>query len=288
MRGVSIVALALISLAAGGCSKQASGEYAAADAVAVQSVKSPKQGEEAEAAAKPAPLALPMLAYTYRYALELPGAQVRPLLARHEQACAVAGPMVCQVMAADAVDDDGEVSATLKLRAQPAWLARFRAGIEQDAGRAGGRVRASGTDTEDLTRDIVDTEAALRAQTTLRDRLLTLLATRTGKLEELLKVEQELARVQGEIDATQSALAVMRARVQTSALTIQYGAFDRAISGRAVEPLKKALSSIFGIVMLGLATIVTIAAFLTPVALIAVPVWWFVMRHKRKKPQPKA
>ena len=77
-------------------------------------------------------------------------------------------------------------------------------------------------ESEDLTRQIVDTEAAVRARTALRDRLQAILATRPGKLSDLLEVEKELARVQGELDATQSELAVMRTRVVTSLLTITY------------------------------------------------------------------
>ena len=113
------------------------------------------------------------------------------------------------------------------MRGDPVWLDRFRGGLETDAERVGGKVRVSGTDTEDLTRQVIDTEAAVRAKTVLRDRLQQMLKTRSGKLPELLETEQELARVQGEIDAARSELSVMRARVQTSELRLEYRSLPR-------------------------------------------------------------
>ena len=99
---------------------------------------------------------------------------------------------------------------------------RFRASIEADTRAAGGRLVGSNVQTEDLTRSIVDTDAALRTKRELRDRLEALLQRPSNGVKDLLATEQELARVQGEIDTAQSELAVMRARVQMSGLDIDY------------------------------------------------------------------
>ena len=63
------------------------------------------------------------------------------------------------------------------------------------------RITSTNTTTEDLTRSIVDTDAANRARTVLRDRLERLLAERPGDLSEIMQLLTEIARVQGEIDA---------------------------------------------------------------------------------------
>jgi hypothetical protein len=228
------------------------------------------------------PLALPMLAYSYTYSLEVPGREVRGLMDRHEQACLEAGPDVCQVTSAQSRNEDGEIAGTLKLRARPAWLNRFRAGLGRDAEALGGRVKTSETGTDDLTREIVDTEAGLRAKTTLRDRLQGLLARREGKLEDLLRVEHELAGVQQEIDAARSELAVMQARVQTASLTIGYRSFGQLVSGRTAEPLNKAVHSVSGIVATGFAIILIVGACALPFAIVGLPAF-LLWRASRKK-----
>ncbi len=252
-------------------------------------------GATAGAAAAPAPLtaaSVPLLAYVYTAAIEAPAKAVRPLAQRHEAACANAGPQVCQVTAVNVgAEGRDSVTAELTLRARPDWLRRFRNGLEGDARGAGGRVTGSGTETEDLTRAIVDTEARLRAQTALRDRLEKLLAERPGKLEDVLKVEQELARVQGEIDAMASGLAVMRTRVQTSTLTVSYRSAGVAAPDGVWAPLGSALRDALRNVVLGLAGLVTLLSWLLPfIALVAGGVWlWLRLRPRRKpKTQPPA
>lgn len=48
--------------------------------------------------------------------------------------------------------------------------------------------------------EYVDIEARIANLKRLEDRYVTLLKEQTGKLEDVLKVEQELARVRGEIE----------------------------------------------------------------------------------------
>ena len=54
----------------------------------------------------------------------------------------------------------------------------------------------------------------------LEQRLLALLAARTGKLEEVLSVERELARVREEIERYEGRLRYLSSRVAMSTLTI--------------------------------------------------------------------
>ncbi|MGZ8364169.1 MAG: DUF4349 domain-containing protein [Caulobacteraceae bacterium] len=233
-------------------------------------------------AAQAQPVSTPMLAYRYSATLEAPGERLRALMGAHEAACSRAGPALCQVIGAEMSSERGELGGALKLRAQPQWLAKFRAGLDGDARGAGGRVARSGVETEDLTRSIIDTGAQLRAKSALRDRLQAMLESRPGKLADVLAVEQELARVQGEIDAAQSELEVMRGRVQTSEMSVAYQSAGRAISGKAMEPLAKALTGAFSLLVMGFAAMVTIAAFGLPWLLVGGGVYWLWRRRKRR------
>lgn len=226
----------------------------------------------------------PMLAYEYGLNLEVPLRRLPTLIDKHEKACNDAGPTVCQVIGAQTqAEGNAGARATLTVRAAPAWLKAFRAQIQQDAKGAGGKVANSSVETEDLTRAIVDTEAALRARTTLRDRLQALLASRPGKLQDLLEVERELARVQGEIDATQSQLAVMRTRIATSKLTVSYVSLGVLAPDNAMRPLSEAVHDVAENVAGGFAAIIVILSVLFPFAVVFGPVIWLVMRWLRRR-----
>ena len=217
----------------------------------------------------------PMLAYTYAYQLQAEADRARALMHRHQQICAAAGPTLCQVVSANEQKDaDDQFSASLELRAAPVWLDRFRAGLDRDAADAGGRVLSANVQSEDLTRAIVDSDAALRARTTLRTRLEQLLATRQGSLSDLLEVERELARVQGEIDATQSELAVMRTRVATSRVTLNYASRPIIANPGAFRPLGQALNDSAEMFAGSLAIMIRIVVLLSPwLAVLALILW---------------
>lgn len=239
------------------------------------------------------PAGVPMLAYSYNYAIEASPKAVRTLSARHEAACAAAGAAVCQVTGLEMGErGEDQLTATLYIRATPVWLKRFRAGLESEAKSAGGRVTRSGVSSEDLSRQIVDTEAALRAKTTLRDRLQGLLASRPGKLGELIELERELARVQGEIDASQSELQMMRMRVATSDLTIRYESAGVLAPQGVLSPLAGALSDFLGILVFTLAGMIRFIAWTAPwIVLGGVLLWLFrkrLPRLRRRKAEQDA
>jgi len=235
--------------------------------------------------------AAPMIAYDYVDTIWAPAGRIKALMDAHQKACAAAGAAACQVIASSRGGANGGVSeAVLSMRASPAWIARLRGGLDADAKAAGGRVTDSQVTSEDLTRSIVDGEARLRAQTALRDRLQKLLAERPGKLAELLEVERELARVQGEIDSAQSTLAVMKTRVVTSALTLRYesGAVTRPTGAWA--PLAQAFADVAAILARSVAGLVTLVAWATPwVLALGLLVWALRKRlpRLRRKPLPQ-
>ena len=235
------------------------------------------------------PVVAPSIAYAYRFGLELPADAVPTVMGRHEQACIAAGPSVCQVIGASSSRMGRDsVEARLEMRAAPAYVGRFRAALDGEARGAGGRVSQQAVESEDLTRQLVDTQARMRAMETLRDRLQQLLATRSGPLEQLLQVERELARVQGELDATRSALAVMRTRVQTSRLDVTYSAAGRLAPDSAARPVVDALNSASYAFMTSLGMLILVIASVLPVLLVGAPLIWLLWRWRRRVRARKA
>jgi hypothetical protein len=223
------------------------------------------------------------LAYAYGIRLELPGDRLSGVMDGHAAACRDAGLRVCQLVAS-ARDGDPLASfrGSLSLRAEPQWLQRFLTSVQSDAIGAAGRVTSQWTTTEDLTRMIVDTEATVRAKRALRDRLQQLLATRPGSLADLLGVERELARVQGEIDASESNLAATRTRVAMSALTIEYGSTADRVAGGMFEPLRHALSDFMVAVVESTANLVTVLGALLPWVVVVTMLVWLLIRRRRR------
>ncbi len=224
------------------------------------------------------------LAYSYQLGLEIPSARLAGVMDGHVRACQAAGPRLCQLVGASrAGDPDSSMNGTVNIRGEPNWLGAFMGGISAQVSAAGGRVLSQATNTEDLTRSIVDTQAHLRAQTALRDRLEQLLRSRPGRLSDLLDVERELARVQGEIDATQSNLAVMRTRVDMSELTITYQSAPRSVGSDTFDPLRQAFANFLGIIVIGFAAIVTLIAGLLPFAIVIIPIVWGLLAWRRRR-----
>lgn len=224
------------------------------------------------------------LAYSYQTGLEIPSGRLAGVMDAHVQACQAAGPRLCQLIGTNRTGDpQSYVEGYVSLRAEPAWLRTFMGGIAAQVDAAGGRVDSQTTSTEDLTRSIVDTEARLRAQTALRDRLQQLLRSRPGRLSDLLEVERELARVQGEIDAVQSNLAVMRTRVAMSELTIHYRSAPRPVGSDTFEPLRHAFANFLGVVVSGFAAIITIIAALLPFVIVLAPIVWVLLRWRKAR-----
>lgn len=224
------------------------------------------------------------LAYAYQVGLEVPSARLASVMDAHIRACQTAGVRLCQLVGANrAGDPESSMNGTINLRGEPNWLRAFMSGIAAQVNAAGGRVLSQATTTEDLTRQIVDTQAHLRAQTALRDRLQQLLQNRPGRLSDLLEVERELARVQGDIDATQSNLAVMRTRVDMSELTITYQSAPRPVGSDTFEPLRQAFANFLGIIVIGFAAIITVIAGLLPFAIVIVPIVWGLLAWRRRR-----
>jgi hypothetical protein len=83
-----------------------------------------------------------------------------------------------------------------------------------------GKVETVTSTAQDVGEEFVDVTARVTNSRRLEERLISLLANRTGKLDEVLRVERELARVREEIERYEGRLRYLRARVALSTLTI--------------------------------------------------------------------
>ena len=106
-------------------------------------------------------------------------------------------------------------SATIELKIPSARYDEALAGLKPI-----GKVEAITSTAEDVGEEFVDMTARVTNARRLEERLITLLATRTGKLEDVLAVERELARVREEIERYEGRLRFLKTRVAISTLSV--------------------------------------------------------------------
>lgn len=147
-----------------------------------------------------------------------------------------------------------------------------------------GRVEHSSVSAEDVGEEFVDVTARIENGRRLEARLVNLLATRTGKLEEVLAVERELARVRGEIERYEGRARYLGARVATSTIAVTVSERAPVVGdnpGRSVlgEAFVNAWRNFVGLV----ARMIESLGVLIPLALLVLVVVR-VVRARRRQP----
>ncbi|KWV90480.1 DUF4349 domain-containing protein [Erythrobacter sp. YT30] len=281
MRKAWIVAgCAAMALAA--CSEAEMAEGVAADASLDMAVApSEDMVADAGAAASPEPLdadnpsvGAPQIAYRYSLGFRLPKEAIKPLQERHADMCEAKGPRVCRIISMDQSESDGDYAyGNLRLAVAAREARDFSKALEASSGESDGELTSSSIQGEDLSKQIVDTEAKLRARTLLRDRLMEILRTRQGTVAELVEAERGVAQVNQEIDQAQSWLTEMRGRVAFSQMEISYNSGNRS-SGSFTDPIRDAWNSLGGILGYTIAFLMMAATALIPIGLLI----WIAVR----------
>jgi hypothetical protein len=133
-----------------------------------------------------------------------------------------------------------------------------------------GKVEGVNVSAEDVGEEYVDVNARVANAHKLEARLIELLATRTGKLQDVLSVERELARVREEIERYEGRLRFLRTRAATSSLSVTVHEHAPIIEPNAsgnpiVQAGREAWRNFVGFIAAGVASL----GYLIPLALIA-------------------
>lgn len=223
------------------------------------------------------------IAYTHLYGLSFQPGGAEAAMDTHRERCREAGPAVCQIRSANARTDRNQYfSATLQLRAVPSWIASFRADLQGETEAGGGRITTQTSNATDLTSPILDTEARLTAKRQLRDRLTALLEHENASVEELVQLERELSRVQGDIESSEAQLEAMRARVSMSTLNLNYSTERPPVSNGAFAPVGEALSNSVRNFSSALGDVITFLVFLIPWLVVIIPGGWLALQALRR------
>jgi len=230
-----------------------------------------------------------LIAYTYNYGFKVPSAGMQGLLDAHKKQCEDAGPSKCYVVNSS-ISGLGEDQSygQMTIRGSADWVKTFRASMVDGLKPFNATLDSNSDSAEDLTVNIVDSEARLRSLKTLRDRLEQLLRDRPGKLSDLLEIERAFASVQSDIDSSESVLAQMKLRVAMSVMTLNYTASYPPGSESVWRPVGDAFGGFEASFAGAFAAIIRFVAEILPVIIIGGLAVWGVMsllrwRGRRKK-----
>ena len=166
------------------------------------------------------------------WTFELPQSQVESRWKKHMALC-VDG---CEVVnAAVSKSSQATSSAWLELRVEREKAQALLAAMDDPD-----LVVERNVSREDKTIEVVDTDAKMANRIELRSRLRNLLATHTGKLPDLLQLEQELSRVQGEIDSATSIRRVLALETEKIFVHVDYRPKPSIAETGAMRPLVEA------------------------------------------------
>ena len=149
-----------------------------------------------------------------------------------------------------------------------------------------GKLETVQISTEDVGEQYTDIAARVTNAHRLEDRLIDVLARRPGKLQDILAVERELARVREEIERYEGRLRYLKSRAATSRLTLSVHEPVPVLEKTGQSPLVDAVRQAWGR-FLGLVTLaIGWSGVVIPVGLIVTGAWWTLRRRRRPLPQP--
>lgn len=223
----------------------------------------------------PADITANMVIRTARARIEVDS--LEPAVARVRQLAARVGGYVANT---SMQTGQGQLrSATLEIKL-PA--ARF------DDGLAGltpiGTLESVDVSAADVGEEYVDVTARTENARRLERRLIELLAARTGKLKDVLDVEQALARVREEIERYEGRLRYLRAHTATSTLTVYVhepvpvvGTAGTSVMGEAFKQAWRNFVALLAVLVMSLGVVI-------PLGVLAAAGWLVVRRWRGSGP----
>ncbi|UZK66718.1 DUF4349 domain-containing protein [Sphingomonas sp. M1-B02] len=229
------------------------------------------------------PTTLPQLSYAYTLSYLVPGDKIATAQDAHRELCAEMGPSRCQLVGLErGVGSDRSNAASLKLRVATSEAHRFQVLLDHSVNAAGGRAENATIATDEVSKQIVDTEARVRQRELLVARHTEMLRKRGGTPADLLDAERSIAQAQGELEQGRSWLAELRGRVAMSDFQIRYAAIAPS-AGQIGAQLGESLSGSAAVFLIGLRFLLSLLIYLLPWGLLAaIPVVAFRALRRRR------
>ena len=195
----------------------------------------------------------------------------------YEAAMEACAPAFCEILSGSLHEYGGTLEARVSMRVAPEQFDAVVAGA--GVGSAHLDLVSHERSSQDRTRQYQDNAARLESQKALRDRLMTLLESpTTRKTSDILEIEREIARTQGEIEA----LDAQRRSIEavTDRTTAHFTFRNDRLEGAPAHPpyLANAFKEAGTIFERSLAQLVKYTAGISPLVIFAGLVWLLLFR----------
>ena len=241
-----------------------------------------RQAEEPDSSGETGeiPVSVPQIAYSYQYGFRLPAAEIAKAQQAHVTLCEARGAKICRVLNMENSGGEGDyATGMLNIEVAAPQARAFGTQLAEAVGEFGGSQIATSISGEDLSKQIVDTEARLRSRVLLSQRLTELLRTKRGSVAELLEAERAVAQVNEEIDRARSWLKEMRGRVAFSQIAINYQSGAPG-SGGFTRPVREAFGGIASTLGYSVGAAITFMSLTLPWILLLALAIYFRRRFK--------
>ena len=144
-----------------------------------------------------------------------------------------------------------------------------------------GKVEYVNIAAEDVGEEFTDVTARVANAHRLEQRLIDILATRTGKLKDVLEVEHELARVREEIERYEGRLRYLKARTAMSTFSVRIHEVLPILQQPGASPIldaaRQAWQNFLGLTAAGIASL----GVVLPLSALGIAAWFGVKRVRR-------
>lgn len=286
-----LISVAMLSLTACSGGSENAAEYDIAEIKVSEGDANPAPSESLKIRAEqpPAdngsgeiPVSIPQIAYSYQYGYRLPASEIPKVQQTHVALCEKRGPKICRVLNMENSGGEGDyATGMLHIEVAAKQARAFGTQLAGAVDEHGGSQIAASINGEDLSKQIVDTEARLRSRVLLSQRLTELLRTRKGTVAELVAAERAVTDVNEEIDQARSWLKEMRGRIAFSKIIVNYQS-DSPGSGGFLQPIRKSFGGIASSLGSSLGAAITIVTVTLPWVLILALVIYLRRKFKAK------
>ena len=149
-----------------------------------------------------------------------------------------------------------------------------------------GEITTESTNVEDLSTQILDTEKRIKLLQTYQANLLELQTQAKGDIDSLIKVSQEIANVQSQLEDLNGNSQALMQRVNMDIVNIRLSSHRE---NSFWQPIEDALEEFKGNFADGIASAITVTAYLIPwlilfiVVLVVIRFFWKKARHQKAK-----
>jgi hypothetical protein len=218
------------------------------------------------------------LAYEHSIALDTDQSKIAAIYEAGQAACRQATADLCTILEAR-ISTGRDASASLKFRAKPSGIPKLIAALGKQA-----EITNQSTSAEDLAAPIEDAGKKLAMLNDYRTKLEALRDRAGTDVDALIKVNRELAQVQGELEAIAGKHAHLMQRVDTEILNVAIRADHNQSFWR---PIGLAMSDFGTSFSQGISIAIAGVAYLIPWVFIFGFMAWAGRKLWRRRKQPK-